>query len=79
MEKGLDFNSFKNTDNPKKAIIALHGWSGNKNSFMPFAKNSKLSNVEWFLPEAPYIIDKDSKKNHGRIRKMMGAGRLGSR
>ena len=55
MEKGLDFNSFKNTNNPKKAIVALHGWSGNKNSFMPFAKNSKLNNLEWFLPEAPYI------------------------
>ena len=55
----LEFNSYKKKEVPEKAIIAIHGWGGNKNSFKPFLKNLKIDNVEWFLPEAPYLI-KDS-------------------
>ena len=56
MRKNIDYNSFKTSDKPHKAIIAIHGWGGNKNSFSPFVKNIKVDNVEWFLPEAPYMV-----------------------
>ena len=52
----IDFNRYKKCNNPKKAIIAIHGWGGNKDSFLPFIVNLNIDNVEWFLPEAPYLI-----------------------
>ena len=52
----IDFNRYKKCNNPKKAIIAIHGWGGNKDSFLPFIVNLNVDNVEWFLPEAPYLI-----------------------
>lgn len=53
----IDFNRYKNNNNSKKAIVAIHGWGGNKDSFLPFVRNLKIDNVEWFLPEAPYLMD----------------------
>ena len=38
----------------KKAVIALHGWTGNKNSLQPIAKVLNIQNTEWFFPEGPY-------------------------
>ena len=52
----LDFITQKNNSITDKAVIFIHGWGGNKNSFIPFIKNVKISNVEWFLPEAPYLV-----------------------
>ncbi len=54
----LDFNRYKK-GKAVKAIVAIHGWGGNKDSFLPFVKNLKVDNVEWFLPEAPYFVDRD--------------------
>ena len=66
----LDFITQKNSSITNKAIVFIHGWGGNKNSFLPFIKNIKINNVEWFLPEAPYLIkdapplsDEDNFKN----------------
>jgi len=56
MKKNMDYSRFKKSDNPQKAIIAIHGWGGNKDSFSPFVKNIKVDDVEWFLPEAPYSV-----------------------
>jgi len=53
----LDFNRYKKGNNNKKVIVAIHGWGGNKHSFLPFVKNLKISNVEWVLPEAPYLAE----------------------
>ena len=55
----LDFNRYKK-EKASKAIVAIHGWGGNKESFLPFVKNFKVNNVEWFLPEAPYLVDSDT-------------------
>ena len=68
----LDFNHYKKESNPKKALVAIHGWGGNKNSFKPFLKNLKINRVEWFLPEAPYIIDDNSKKKTWTYKKPNG-------
>ena len=52
----LDFITQKNSSIANKAIVFIHGWSGNRNSFLPFIKNIKINDVEWFLPEAPYLV-----------------------
>ena len=54
----LDYNTYKNSAYPSKAIIFIHGWGGNKDSFLPFAKKLKFnSKIQWFLPQAPYELD----------------------
>ena len=55
MEK-LNINSKSDFDN-KKAIVFIHGWRGNKDSFKSLPSMLKINNVEWFFPEAPYLID----------------------
>ena len=39
------------------AIVFIHGWRGNKDSFKSLPSMLKINNVEWFFPEAPYLID----------------------
>ena len=59
----LDFNRYTSCTDPKKAIIAIHGWGGNKDSFSPFFNNLKINNVEWFSPEGPYLVKENSSES----------------
>ena len=68
----INFSRYKKKDAPKKAIIAIHGWGGNKSSFAPFIKNLKIDDVQWFLPEAPYIIEDDPEKRAWTYKKDNG-------
>ena len=63
-DKKLDFTFLKsNQDKEKnKAIVAFHGWRGNKGSFLPMAKNSAFQEFDWYLPEAPYLVDNDNNQ-----------------
>ena len=65
----IQFKQHTNSLKPNKAIVAIHGWGGNKNSFSPFFKNLKINNVEWFFPEAPYNVEMDSKDKKNLLRK----------
>jgi len=67
MQKIIDYNSFKNSDMSKKAVVAIHGWGGNKKSFSSLVKNIKVDDVEWFLPEAPYPIKDESPTDSNNI------------
>ena len=67
MQKIIDYNSFNNSDMPKKAVVAIHGWGGNKKSFSSLVKNIKVDDVEWFLPEAPYPIKDESPTDPNNI------------
>ena len=49
---------------PKKAIICLHGWTGNEFSMEPVAKAMNLPFTSWIMPRAPYNIK--SKLNEKR-------------
>ncbi len=53
----LQFKEIKTSDNPVRAVIGIHGWKGNKSSFLPIVKSAKLPDTHWFLPEAPYDVD----------------------
>ena len=72
----INFNRYKNNNNPEKAIVAIHGWGGNKDSFYPFISNLKVDNVEWFLPEGPYLVENispiDSSKKSWTYKKQDG-------
>ena len=47
--------SFSKSKNPKKAIITLHGWTGDISSMEPVANAWGLDDVKWVLVQAPYI------------------------
>ena len=59
--KELDFTSIINGKS-NKAIIAFHGWQGNKDSFLPLAKNSLFKDYDWFLLEGPYMVGDNPKR-----------------
>lgn len=56
----LIFNTFKTCVNSNKAVIGLHGWSGDEQSFLPVAKAVNLKTSKWFIPRAPYDADAKS-------------------
>ena len=39
-----------------KAIIALHGWTGNLTSMKPVANALKIENTAWFFLQGPFVI-----------------------
>jgi len=47
----------KSLDQPNKAIIGLHGWTGDEHDFEPVAKMFHIDEAKWFLPRAPYHAD----------------------
>ncbi|MFH1852774.1 MAG: dienelactone hydrolase family protein [Candidatus Neomarinimicrobiota bacterium] len=39
---------------PVKAIIGLHGWSGDEQSLLPVARGVRCREAHWLLPRGPY-------------------------
>ena len=54
--KKLNFTT-QSTGDCIKAIVFIHGWRGNKNSFSSLPSMLKIDNAAWFFPEAPYILE----------------------
>jgi len=50
-------NYFQDSDSPKRAVIGLHGWTGDEHSMVPVAKSMKLEHTKWYMPRAPYKAD----------------------
>ena len=44
------------SDDYHKAIVFIHGWKGNKDSFTSLSSILKIKNTKWFFPQAPYKI-----------------------
>ena len=42
-----------------KAIIAIHGWKGNRSSMKPIAKAFNIEKIQWIFLEAPYTFSKN--------------------
>ena len=51
-------NTFSTSDSPRKAVIAIHGWTGDVSSMEPVAKSLRLPDTKWVIPQAPYQSDK---------------------
>ena len=60
--KKLDFIFLKSHNTSNKVIVAFHGWRGNKSSFLPMAKNELFKDFDWYLPEAPYLVDNNQEQ-----------------
>ena len=41
------------------AIIAIHGWKGNRSSMKPIAKAFNIEKSQWTFLEAPYTVSKN--------------------
>ena len=52
-------NTFSTSDSPRKAVIAIHGWTGDVSSMEPIAKSLMLPDTKWVIPQAPYKSDKN--------------------
>ena len=44
----------------KKAMVAIHGWTGTRNSMRPLIKSMNINNLDWYLLEAPYSLAGDN-------------------
>ena len=72
----LDYITIEPISTIKKqptAVIYIHGWKGNKNSFINIAKNMKINDATWFFPEGPYIVDSQKEKKSWSYQKDDGS------
>ena len=60
--KNLEFETYVDGNSPKRAIIGIHGWKGNRLSFKQIASSLRIPDVEWLFPEAPYLVENDESK-----------------
>jgi len=60
--KKIEFETYVMGDSPKRAIVGIHGWKGNRFSFKQVANSLRIPNTEWFFPEAPYLVDGNEKE-----------------
>jgi len=65
----MKIKSFSTSENVSRAIIALHGWTGNIHSMEPVTKMLKMKNTKWILPEAPYKSSKSGFSWFNKIKK----------
>ncbi|MDP6457054.1 MAG: dienelactone hydrolase family protein [Candidatus Marinimicrobia bacterium] len=49
--------TYQSSGSPARAIIGLHGWTGDEFSMQPVAKKLKIEESKWFMPRAPYDAD----------------------
>ena len=50
-------NSYQVTEKPSRAVIGLHGWTGDEYSMEPIAISVKAPSAKWVMPRAPYKAD----------------------
>ena len=39
------------------AMIAIHGWRGNRSSMKPIMQSINIPNMDWYFLEAPYVFN----------------------
>ena len=62
--KKLIFDTYVSKESPKRAIVGIHGWKGNRSSFKQIAVSLRIPKTEWFFPEAPYPVeDKENERS----------------
>ena len=60
--KKIEFETYAMGKSPKRAIVAIHGWKGNRFSFKQVAISLCIPDTEWFFPEAPYIVEGNERE-----------------
>ena len=56
MAEKLQYDFYQTGNSQDKAIVAIHGWQGDRNSMRPLIKSMKIQNAGWYLLEAPYRV-----------------------
>ena len=56
MAEKLQYDFHQTGNSLDKAIVAIHGWQGDRNSMRPLIKSMKIQNAGWYLLEAPYRV-----------------------
>ena len=56
MNNKLNYDFHEIGDSSQKAIVAIHGWQGDRSSMFPLIKSINIKNVGWYLLEAPYPV-----------------------
>ena len=56
MAEKLQYDFHQTGNSLDKAIVAIHGWQGDRNSMRPLIKSMKIHNAGWYLLEAPYRV-----------------------
>ena len=56
MAEKLQYDFHQTGNSLDKAIVAIHGWQGDRNSMRPLIKSMKIQNAGWYLLEAPYPV-----------------------
>ena len=41
----------------EKAMVAIHGWQGGRTSMRPLIKSMNITDMDWYLLEAPYLVN----------------------
>jgi len=72
MKKIKYIHLIRNTSISNKVIIGIHGWKGNKESFIPLTKNNLFKGYDWILPEAPYSVSQIDKSKSWSYQKNSG-------
>ncbi|MFQ6613747.1 MAG: alpha/beta hydrolase [Fidelibacterota bacterium] len=55
-------NIFEPKGNVNRAVLGLHGYTGNEQSLTPIALGSRCRNTRWYLPAAPFDLpDREGK------------------
>tara|TARA_B100000315_G_scaffold218274_1_gene219452 strand:+ start:100 stop:720 length:621 start_codon:yes stop_codon:yes gene_type:complete len=57
MVKKLLYDFHAGEAGSNKAMVAIHGWQGTRNSMRPLIKSININNMDWYLLEAPYQVD----------------------
>jgi phospholipase/carboxylesterase len=58
-DQKLDYSVLGDPTNAQMCVVFIHGWSGNKDSFRRVAKSFSIRNCAWYLPQAPYLLEKE--------------------
>ena len=56
MTKKLLYDFYEGETGSNKAMVASHGWQGNRNSMRPLIKSINIKTMNWYLLEAPYLV-----------------------
>ena len=56
MKKKLIYGFHPSRYKSKKALVAIHGWKGNRHSMVSLIRSININDLDWYLLEAPYPV-----------------------
>jgi len=60
--KPLDYEHISVGPEPRRALVILHGWQGNKFSLKQLKFSLNLKSADYYFPSAPYLVGQDDAR-----------------